>query len=211
MSCCSPAWQLMSCSLAWQAPTVQALGFKAAGGGRQLLWAAVHPVQEPCSPVDVSTVSQVWVVSLLGGIGQHKLDHLLGTLRGLLQEKLHRGSHQLQLDLQAPYKGGCHHTCLAGQCLLKFLFNPVIMSAKAPARRVQSLRQDGSWQGRGSAVHEHCMPTQHRAKVWLLSHERGVSLATSFRAAPADQLLCQQHSAHLHTYLSGQAGTEHDT
>ena len=53
------------------------------------------------SPVDVSTVTQVWVVGLLGGVGQHKLDHLLGTLCGLLQEELHSGSHQLQLHLRA--------------------------------------------------------------------------------------------------------------
>ena len=85
---------------------------------QQLVWAAIHSVQWTCSPVDVSTVAQVWVVSLLGGIGQHKLDHLLGTLCGFLQEQLHSGSHQLQLDLQASNRGGCHDTQSAGPGLL---------------------------------------------------------------------------------------------
>ena len=57
-----------------------------------------YSVADP--PVDIGSVTQVWVVCLLCSICQDQLDHLLGPLRGLLQEQLDCRSDKLQLHLQ---------------------------------------------------------------------------------------------------------------
>ena len=65
------------------------------------------------SPVYVPSVSQVRVVTLLGGQTEHTLYQLL-RVPGSLQEQLHNGRQQLQLDLYieryTPLET-CIHTC----------------------------------------------------------------------------------------------------
>ena len=58
-----------------------------------------HWVSGEQSPVDVTPVPQVWVVTILGSKTQHLLHQLLGVCWSL-QEQLNNGCQQLQLNLQ---------------------------------------------------------------------------------------------------------------